>query len=313
MPVTEAIKAVLIAGPTASGKSAFALNVADRLNGTIVNADAMQVYRELHIVSARPGTTDLNRAPHLGYGTISAATRFSVGQWRQMAAELLHRVQSDGKTPIFVGGTGLYFQVLLQGLAPVPDIPAEVRLAVQTELTSAGLAPLYRELQKGDPETAGRVHATDPQRILRGIEVLRHTGRPLSEWQKDLPAPPLLDAQSCCGLVISRDREDLYKRIDARLWKMLEAGALEEIAQLKAMGLDPGLPAMKALAVPAFCRHLSGEIDLESAVAEAQMYTRRYAKRQLTWLRRKMCSWNWLETKEIESFLVNNLPKMTIS
>jgi tRNA dimethylallyltransferase len=282
--------AILIAGPTASGKSALALRLAEKLGGTIVNTDSMQVYRDLRIITARPSPAEEARVPHRLYGHVDAAENYSVGRWCRDVAGALAETVAQGRVPILVGGTGLYFKALTRGLAAVPPIPAEIRAQVRGRLQSEGVAPLYDELAKRDPVTAQRLMPNDRSRISRALEVVLATGRSLSDWHRDgQPAP--IDPERAAKVFITCERRQLVARIATRFAAMLKAGALEEVGVLAARRLDPMLPAMKAHGVPWLIRHLNGEISLDEAAAGAVMDTRRYAKRQVTWFRNQMKDW----------------------
>jgi tRNA dimethylallyltransferase len=285
-------KAILIAGPTASGKSAAALALAEHLRGTVINADSMQVYRELVILTARPTEAEIGRAPHRLYGIVPAREAYSVGHWLEDAARAIREAQGEGRVPILVGGTGLYFKALIEGLAPVPDVPPEIRTAWRERAEKLGAEGLYRELSARDPAMAARLRPTDPQRLLRALEVIDGTGVSLLEWQGGNTAP-VLASDSVLKLVIAPEREAVYAAIHARFAAMIEEGALEEVRALLALGLDPSLPAMRAQGVRELASHLSGESSLEEAIAKAKTETRRYAKRQMTWLRRFMKDWEW--------------------
>jgi tRNA dimethylallyltransferase len=285
-------KAILIAGPTASGKSAAALALAERLGGTVINADSMQVYRELSILTARPAIGDEARAPHRLYGIVSAGEAYSVGRWLGDAARAIDAARAEGSVPILVGGTGLYFKALLEGLAPVPDIPGDIRAAWRERAEALGAAGLYRELEARDPAMASRLKPNDPQRLVRALEVIDATGISLGEWQGGNAAPGL-PVEAVTRLVVAPEREALYAAIDARFDAMIAGGALEEVRALIALNLDPGLPAMRAHGVRELAAYLRGECSLEEAVAKAKTETRRYAKRQMTWLRRFMQDWDW--------------------
>lgn len=289
-------RAVLIAGPTASGKSALALRLAERLGGTIVNADSMQVYRDLRVITARPTAEEEARLPHRLYGHVDAAENYSVGRWCRDVAAVLAECAEQGRTPILVGGTGLYFKALTVGLAAVPPVPAEIRDAVRGRLQSEGVRALYNELLERDPATAHRLMPNDRARITRALEVILATGRSLSDWHRD-GLPPLIDASRAAKVFVTCERAELVRRIEARFAAMLEAGALQEVRALEARQLDPSLPAMKAHGVPWLIRHLRGEISLEDAAAGSIMDTRRYAKRQLTWFRNQMKDWPWVEAE----------------
>ncbi len=282
--------AVLIAGPTASGKSALALALAERTGGVIINADSMQVYDGLRVITARPPDADLTRAPHALYGHVDPAADYSVGRWLADMAAALADARAAGRLPIVVGGTGLYFRGLTQGLAPVPDIPDSVRTAVRTAAEGDSTVILHARLATLDPETAVRLQPRDRQRILRALEVFEATGRPLSHWQRE-PHSGLLDPGGCVRLVLEMDRDTLNARIDARFHVMMTEGALAEVEQLDARALSADRPLLKAQGVPALLRHLHGELSLAQAVAEGQSESRRYAKRQVTWFRHQMDGW----------------------
>ena len=285
-------KAILIAGPTASGKSAVALALAERLGGTVINADSMQLYRELRILTARPSEAEERLAPHRLYGTVPAGEAFSVGRWLEEAQAAIAEARGEGKVPILVGGTGLYFKALLEGLAPVPDIPSEVRAHWREKSERLGTEVLHRELVARDPGMAAKLRASDPQRIVRALEVIDATSVSLSEWQ-GAPAAPVLDSQAVMKLVIAPEREPLYAGIDARFDRMIEAGALEEVEALLVQRLDDSLPAMRAHGVRELRAYLAGACSLEDAKIKSKTETRRYAKRQMTWARRSMADWEW--------------------
>lgn len=285
-------KAILIAGPTASGKSAVALALAERLGGTVINADSMQLYHELRILTARPSEAEEGLAPHRLYGTVPAGEAFSVGRWLEEAQAAIAVARGEGRVPILVGGTGLYFNALLDGLAPVPDIPVEVRGYWREQSERLGTGALHRELVARDPGMAAKLRLSDPQRIVRALEVIDATSVSLSEWQ-GAPAAPVLDRHAVMKLVIAPEREPLYAGIDARFDRMIEAGALEEVEVLLGLGLDDSLPAMRAHGVREFRAHLAGACNLEEAKIKSKTETRRYAKRQMTWARRYMTDWEW--------------------
>ncbi|KAA5603192.1 tRNA (adenosine(37)-N6)-dimethylallyltransferase MiaA [Blastochloris sulfoviridis] len=286
-------RVVLIAGPTASGKSAVALDVAERLGGTVINADSMQVYRDLRILTARPSPEEMGRAPHLLYGHVDAAVNYSAGRWVEDVTAALSEVQAAGRLPVVVGGTGLYFKALTQGLSDIPAVPDEVRAAVRAEAEGEASADLHARLAARDPVTAARLSPGDRQRVLRALEVLAATGRPLAAWQ-DEPRRPKLDAAATLGVFLAPERAWLTARIDARFDAMLDAGALAEVAALKARNLDPALPAMRAHGVPGLIAYLTGEISLEAAAQRGKADTRAYAKRQVTWFRHQMPGWRAL-------------------
>jgi tRNA dimethylallyltransferase len=281
---------VLIAGPTASGKSALALALAEQLGGTIVNADSMQVYRDLHVITARPVPDEEARLPHRLYGHVDAAENYSVGRWLADVGPVLREVWAAGRVPILTGGTGLYFKALTQGIAAVPPVPDEVRTRLRARMETEGPAALYAELARRDPAT--QLKPGDRTRVARALEVLEATGRPLSDWHRE-GLPPLLDAAKAVKIFVAPERDELRRRIDVRFDAMLAAGALEEVRALAARQLDPLLPAMKAHGVPWLIRHLAGEIPLARAAEGAKNDTRRYTKRQFTWARHQLPDWTW--------------------
>jgi tRNA dimethylallyltransferase len=284
---------ILIAGPTASGKSAAALELAQRLGGTVINADSMQAYRELAVLTARPGPDEEALVPHRLYGMVPAAEAYSVGRWLADAEAAIASSQQVGSVPILVGGTGLYFKALTEGLAPVPDIPPEVRAYWREEGEKHGQEALHAALAERDPLMALRLSPSDPQRIVRALEVIDATGVSLAEWQGG-NAQPVLAASAALKLLIAPEREPLYAAIDARFERMLAQGALGEVRGLLELDLDPGLPAMRAHGVRELAAYLRGRTGLEEAVAKAKTESRRYAKRQMTWARRYMADWEWV-------------------
>jgi tRNA dimethylallyltransferase len=295
-------KAVLIAGPTASGKSALALELALAAGGVVINADSMQVYRDLRIITARPTDGDEARAPHRLYGHVDAAVNFSAGAWVGDAAKALEVAKAEGRLPIFIGGTGLYFKALTAGLSVVPPIPAEVREDVRARLERNGVEALHAELAASDPRAAERLNLRDRTRIARALEVVKATGRSLLDWHHE-GQPPLLPGDSFRAVFLAPERDELYARIDARFDAMLGAGALEEAVRLAARNLDPLLPAMKAHGVPALIRHLRGELSLEQAATIGRADTRHYAKRQFTWFRHQLPEFEWVKPEEIRGWL----------
>lgn len=295
----ETCQAVLIAGPTASGKSGVALNLAEHLGGTVINADSMQVYADLHLLTARPGAQDTQRIPHLLYGTVSGSTAYSTGQWLHDVRGMLPALREKGTLPIFAGGTGLYFKALLEGLSPVPEIPDDIRRRWRVERTGIPSQELHAILAQRDPSAALTLAPGDRQRIVRALEVLDATGRPLTEWQKQ-PGVPVIAPSQTLKIHLSPERTALYARCDARFNKMMREGALHEVTNLLAENLSPDLPVMRALGVRPLSDHLRGNLSFEKAVTQAKTETRRYAKRQLTWARGQMTAWHWLETQNRE-------------
>jgi tRNA dimethylallyltransferase len=290
---TEFRGAVLIAGPTTSGKSALALALAERLGGTVINADSMQVYRDLRVITARPDPGEEARAPHRLYGHVDAADDYSVGRWRRDVAEALRDARAAGQLPILVGGTGLYFKALTTGLSAIPPIPAAIREEFRARLASEGPQALHAELAGRDAVAAARVRPNDRVRIVRALEVLAATGRPVDDWHRE-NMPPLLDPATAAKVFLSVPREELGRRIDARFDAMLGAGALDEVRALDARQLDPLLPAMKAHGVPWLRRHLAGEISFADAAKGGKRDTRLYVKRQRTWFRHQLADWPWV-------------------
>lgn len=295
-------KAVLIAGPTASGKSALALELALAAGGVVINADSMQVYRDLRIITARPTLGDEAQVPHRLYGHVDAAVNFSAGAWVGDAAKALEAAKAEGRLPIFIGGTGLYFKALTAGLSVVPPIPLEVREDVRARLERNGVEALHDELAASDPRAAERLNRRDRTRIARALEVVEATGRSLLDWHHE-GQPPLLPKDSFRAVFLAPERDELYARIDARFDAMLGAGALEEAVRLAARNLDPLLPAMKAHGMPALIRHLRGELSLEQAATIGRADTRHYAKRQFTWFRHQLPEFEWVKPGEIRGWL----------
>jgi tRNA dimethylallyltransferase len=284
--------AFLIAGPTASGKSAVALRLAERLGGLVINADSMQLYRDLRVLTARPTPEDEARAPHRLFGVVDAAQNHSVGLWLADAGAALREARATGQTPIFVGGTGLYFKALTQGLSAIPAVAAAVRATLRAETATLAPAALHARLAACDPVMAARLRPTDPQRVLRALEVFVATGKSLASFQ-GARQPPLLDGATCRSIFLAPDRAALKARIEARFDAMLAAGALDEVAALAARNLDPALPAMRAHGVPHLIAALRGEMTLAAAADLGKRDTRRYAKRQFTFARHQLPDFVW--------------------
>jgi len=298
------VRAVLIAGPTASGKSALALAIAERFAGTIINADSMQVYRDFRVLTARPTREEEARAPHLLYGHVDAAENYSVGRWAVDAARTLAEVEAKRRLPIFVGGTGLYFKSLLQGLSDMPPVPSEVRARVRAEAKDVSAPVLHARLAQRDLRMAEALRPTDRQRVIRALEIFEATGRSLAEWQQS-PGKPLIDPKDTLSVFLEIDRTELRARIDTRFDAMLADGALDEVRTLVARKLDPALPALKAHGAPALSRHLIGEISLEEASTSGKTDTRKYAKRQETWFRHQMKDWPWVKPEVALEYLIS--------
>lgn len=289
--VSERLHPLLIAGPTASGKTAYALARAAEQPSIIVNADSMQVYRELSIITARPTPDEERQVPHALYGFVPAAEAYSTGRYVEDVRSVLAEAANAGRRPIIVGGTGLYFMALLKGLSPVPSVPEDIRAMWRAEAIRLGPAELHAELARRDPVMASRLRPSDPQRVTRALEVLAATGQSLAEWH-ETPGTPLIALEDCDTAVILPDREIIYARADRRFDVMMETGAPEEAAALAQLQLDPALPAMRALGVPQLLALADGRMTRADAIAEAKLGTRQYIKRQMTWLRRNMYSWN---------------------
>jgi tRNA dimethylallyltransferase len=287
------VRAVLIAGPTASGKSALALRLAEQASGTIINADSMQVYRDFRVLTARPTPEEESRAPHLLYGHLDAAEHYSAGRWLTDASRALSEVERAGRLPIFVGGTGLYFKALTWGLSSMPAVPEAVRAKIRGEAEGVEAAELHARLAARDPATAARLRPSDRQRVIRALEIFEATGRPLVEWQAS-PGKPLIEPGQAISVFLAVERKELGARIDARFDKMLAEGALEEVRAFADRKLDPSLPAMKAHGAPWLMKHLAGEMSLAEAAKEAKADTRKYAKRQETWFRHQLPQFKWL-------------------
>ena len=289
-------RAVLICGPTASGKSALALELAREFGGVVINADSMQVYAELGIITNRPTPADEASAPHRLYGFRPAREPYSTALWLADVRAALDEAGREGRLPIIVGGTGLYFKALTEGLSDIPDIPEEVRARYRLLAQMEPPQALHAELARRDPLTAARLRPTDPQRIVRALEVLEATGRPLAQWQAT-KQPPLLPLANVFPLTMNVDRAELYRRCDARFDAMVAQGAIEEARTVAALGLDASLPAMRAVGLPPLLAFSRGEIAFEEAAERAKTATRNYAKRQISWINRNFITWSTVSEK----------------
>jgi tRNA dimethylallyltransferase len=303
----SAKRAILIAGPTASGKSGLALRLAEELGGVVINADSMQVYRELRILTARPTAADEARAPHALYGFVAGAEAYTAGRYGADSAAAIAAARAAGRVPVVVGGTGLYFKVLLEGLSPVPAADPDVRAYWRAQAAQRPAPELHAILARRDPGMAARLMPTDPQRIVRALEVLESTGRSLAAWQRE-PGTPALAEPETLRLLVLPDRDAVGSRIDARFDAMLVGGALEEVRALLALGLSDELPIMRALGVAPLAGYLAGTTSLEAASEVAKAETRQYAKRQVTWLKRNMVSWKAIKAQEMERLRAFDLP-----
>lgn len=281
---------LLIAGPTASGKSALALAVAERDGGMVINADASQVYGCWRVLTARPPDDDLARAPHRLYGHVPGDVRYSTGAWLRAVAGALAEARALGLRPIVVGGTGLYFTALTEGLAEIPEIPPEVRALSLALLAAGAVGTMLDELARDDPETHARIDRANPMRVQRAWDVLRATGRGLADWHR-ATAAPLVDPAEAVTLVLEVDAAILSRRIETRFARMVEQGALDEARAFRNAGFDPTLPAARVLGAPALLAHIDGKMTQNQAIGESVVATRQYAKRQRTWMRNRLGGW----------------------
>ena len=288
-----ALDAVLIAGPTASGKSALAILLADLLGGVVVNADSMQVYADLRVLSARPSMAEEAQVPHRLFGFVPGGAEYSVGDYARDCAALLAGLHAEGRVPIIVGGTGLYFRALTEGLVATPEIPGPVRARIEAFAAAGG--DLHAQLKARDPDAAARLNPADTPRLMRALEVVEATGQPLAMWQARAQGAPLLAPGRWQGVFLNPDRSTLIERIDRRFLAMMDEGALDEVRALASLGLPANRGVMKAHGVPHLLAHLAGGMTLEAAIALGQGDTRRYAKRQMTWARKFMTTgWLWV-------------------
>jgi tRNA dimethylallyltransferase len=283
----EGKEAILIAGPTASGKSALALDLARRHGGEVVNADSMQVYDGLRVLTARPSEAEMAEAPHHLYGHVPPDEAYSTGRWLTDAERVLSEIRSRGKVPVVVGGTGLYFRALTGGLSDIPPVPEAIRVHWRERLEAEGVEAIHRELAARDPAMAEKLDVGDRQRVLRAVEVVDAHGRSIADFQTP-PDKVVLRPDRAVKLVLMPERQTLYDRINRRLGLMVEAGAVEEVRDLLARGLSPSVPVMKAIGVREFADHLAGRTNIEKASELAAIASRQYAKRQMTWMRNQL-------------------------
>lgn len=281
------IDAILITGPTASGKSALALELARRHGGEVVNADSMQVYDTLRVLTARPSVEEMEGLPHHLYGHVPAGAAYSTGDWLRQADEVIADMKRRGVMPVVVGGTGLYFKALTGGLDDMPAVPAEIRQRLRDRLTAQGPEGLYQDLKARDPAVAERLGPQDGQRIVRALEVLEATGRSISAFQ-GRGGPVIVDPKRARKIVVLPDRALLHARINRRFETMFDEGAVAEVEALLALDLAPDMPAMKAIGVSQIAAMLKGEMTPEAVIEQASAATRQYAKRQMTWFRNQM-------------------------
>jgi tRNA dimethylallyltransferase len=279
--------AILITGPTASGKSAMAVELAHAHGGVVVNADSMQVYDTLRVVTARPSEEEMEGIPHFLYGHVAAGSAYSTGAWLREAAELVERLRTEGRPPVFVGGTGLYFKALTGGLSDMPAIPLALRATLRRRLTEEGPEPLYHDLIAKDPAVAATLNPRDGQRIVRALEIVTATGRSIADYQ-DQSGPVIVEAARARKFVVLPERALLHKRIKGRFEKMLALGAEQEVSALLALHLSPQMPVMKAIGVSQIAAMLKGEMSRVDLLEAGAAATRQYAKRQMTWFRNQM-------------------------
>lgn len=296
-------RALLIAGPTASGKSALAMTLATKLNGVVVNADSMQVYRDLRVITARPTVEEEAQCSHVMFGHVDAAVNYSVARWLDDVRQTVVELEADGRLPIIVGGTGLYFRALLEGLSDIPAVPDVLRAELRGWAEGRLPAEIHDRLAAIDPATAATLKPGDSQRNLRALEVFMATSKSMIDLRA-ARSGQVFGAAECRAFFLAPDRDVLRQRIDARFDLMLAGGALDEVRALMERGLDPALPAMRAHGVPALMRHLRGEISLAEAAAIGKADTRHYAKRQHTWFRHQAPSFMWVRPEQAEELLV---------
>ena len=298
-------EAILIAGPTASGKSALAIRLAQKLGGLVINTDSMQVYRDLRIITARPSETEEASVPHALFGTEDGAENFSTGRWLAAAQREYESARAAGLIPIFVGGTGLYFKALTQGLSDIPSVPEDIRARIRSDAEGQSPAQLHALLSSIDPLAAARLRPTDPQRILRALEVYAATGQSLVTFQQN-QGTALLDLSQCAAVFLTLERPALRERIDTRFDQMMRDGALSEVKRLSARELDPLLPVMRAHGVPPLLRHIREDFPLAEAVAEGKADTRRYIKRQETFARHQLPGFRFVEAADAEANILQS-------
>lgn len=279
--------AILITGPTASGKSALAVELAEKHGGEVINADSMQIYDTLRVLTARPSESEMGGIPHHLYGTVPAGRKYSTGEWLKGAEETVADIRSRAKVPVFVGGTGLYFKALTGGLSDMPAIPDDIRDKWRARLKTEGPESLHRQLQSLDPRAAATLKAGDGQRVVRALEVIEASGRSILDFQ-EMSGTAVIDAERAEKIVVLPDRKILHDRINRRFEKMLAMGAVAEVKALLALHLSPDMPVMKAIGVPQIAAMLAGTLTETEVIDQASAATRQYAKRQMTWFRNQM-------------------------
>ena len=294
------MQALLIAGPTASGKSALAIHLAKKFNGVVINADSMQVYQPLRVLTARPSVEEEAEVAHALFGHVGADQPYSVAHWLVDVTAVIGRVLAQGQLPIVTGGTGMYFRVLSEGLSDIPAVPDVVRARIRALEAEIGVAALHARLLACDPETALSLNPTDPQRVIRAMEVFEATGRSIRSFQGPRHGA-VIDPARALAVFLAPDREVLRSRIDQRFDQMLRQGALEEVEALARLGLDPALPVMRAHGVPGLIGALRGDMLMDQAIDKGKADTRRYAKRQHTWFRHQASDFIWMKPEEARS------------
>ncbi len=290
--------AILITGPTASGKSALAVKLARRHGGVVINADSMQVYDTLKVLTARPDESEMGGVDHFLYGHVPAGQPYSTGAWLREAEALVARLREEGRLPVFVGGTGLYFKALTGGLSNMPEVPPDIRARLRHRLKAEGAEVLHAELAARDPETAVQLRPEDGQRIVRALEVTEATGNSIRQYQQGR-GPVIVDPGRALKIVVQPERALLHRRIENRFEAMLESGAVDEVRALLALGLSPEMPVMKAIGVQQIAAMLRGEMSAARVIETGAATTRQYAKRQMTWFRNQLDeSWQWIESPD---------------
>lgn len=299
---------IVVAGPTATGKSALGICLAEALNGVVINADSIQCYRDLPILTARPSTSDEARVPHRLYGFLNPTDMLSATAWADLAAREIKRVISAGQQPILVGGNGFYFKALMEGLSDIPPIPDDIRDNTRRLVEEIGAVALHGKLAARDPLTAARLKSGDTQRIARAWEVLEATGTSITTWQAQPGNPPITAIYA--SILVQPSREELYEACDSRFESMLKAGAMDQVRALLAQGVDETAPVMRALGALDLAQVLTGGLELSTGISQAQAATRQYAKRQTTWFRNQFDAGYRVDTKFIESLFEKIFPEI---
>ncbi len=302
-------KTIILSGPTASGKSALALFIAQKFDAVIINCDSKQLYKEIPIITAQPTADEMAQIPHELYGCISVAEHCSVGRWIDMVKPVIDKTHADGKIPMLVGGTGMYIKYLTEGIPQMPDIDEEIRTQVRAQIQEEGSAVTHTKLAAIDPDIAAKLEPGDSQRIARAMEVIRQTGKSLLYWQQQ-KAEAIYPADSFIKFFLSPPREKVYENCNSRFVKMLDAGLMDEMKALDAMQLDPELPSMRSHGVPEMLAYLHGNMTLEEAVEQSQQNTRHYIKRQFTWFRNQMKDTVCLDDFDIDAVKTKMLKEL---